>query len=54
MARRRGRILPDASVDQAHLERREAIVTLKLIAWFVALACVCLGLAWLLQEKLGR
>jgi hypothetical protein len=48
------RIPPDSIVDHAHLENRESIQTVKVLALFILTACACLAAAWFLKDHLSR
>jgi hypothetical protein len=52
--RRRGRIRADAVIDHAHLENRESIRSLKVIAFFILALCACVAVAWFLRDHLSR
>lgn len=53
-ARKKGRIPADAAIDHSHLEKRESLQTLKIIALFaLAIAC-CLATAWFLNQWIAR
>lgn len=44
--RRSGRISAETGLDFEDVERREAVKTLRVIAWIVAAVCACLAIAW--------
>ncbi len=52
--RRSGRVIPDAGIDREHLDRRETLTTMKVLAWIVAALCACLAVAWLLKDWASR
>lgn len=46
----RGRIRGDTILDHAHLENRESIQSLKVLALFFLTFCICLAVIWLLTR----
>lgn len=52
--RKRTRIQPDAVVDHVHLEHRESMRSLKVIALFILTVCICVAVAWFLRDHLAR
>lgn len=52
--RTRTRIPPDAVVDHVHLEHRESMRSLRVIALFILTVCACVAVAWILKDHLAH
>jgi predicted ATP-dependent serine protease len=53
-ARKKGRITADSAIDHAHLEKRESLQTLKILALFALATACCLAAAWFLNQWIAR
>lgn len=47
------RIAADSMLDHVHLENRESIRTIKVLALFILTFCACLVAAWLLKRHMA-
>jgi hypothetical protein len=50
----KGRIPADVAIDHTHLEKRESLKTLQVLALFALAICCCLAAAWFLTDWISR
>jgi len=52
--RKKGRIPADSFIDHAHLQNRESMQSLKILALFVLAICACLAAIWFMRDWMGH
>lgn len=46
----KGAVLADTGIDHAHIQNRESLQSLKVLAFFLLTFCICLAVIWLLSR----